>query len=174
MEERLDALKKTVRNWDWRASSPSVDPEGSIAPSASSLPTPVVPTANVVEIPDTVVAQDPAPVADFPATQHVPERRPRHAKVEPAPADALECQPEDANSWTSRPRPPLQAPPQPSSDAASWFPQPAAPPLSAKPQARATRPTARPRVLSRIKVFALYLASAAVVLLVIGAIRFFA
>jgi hypothetical protein len=48
------------------------------------------------------------------------------------------------------------------------------PPSSAEPQVEVTAGTVRHRRLSRIKVFTLYLASAAVVLLVIAVIRFFA
>jgi hypothetical protein len=183
-EERLDGLLELIRKWDWRASSSN----GSRAPAASTAPaTPLAAPEPVTEqhrkTPEVLRANGSGPVpgsAEFPRPDSqgmghfVSEWTPHYPKADQAPADLLPDRPEVANQSAAVPSR-VQELRDPSPDGASASrPQHAVPPSPAEFQTPAVPRTSRAAALSRIRVFALYLASAIAVVLVIAAIRTFA
>jgi hypothetical protein len=189
VEQRLEALMETVRTWNWRPSSPNGHSAEEVAGAREALTSSTTATFLPVSAPANDNGEDPEPVvaADTSSAPGSPDSgpallapMPRHARTEPESVVAFADNPEDAKSSTAAPVPlpqriPAQVPLEPTNDTAFWYPiQPATLPSSDETKAEAAPPSHRLERLSRIKVFSLYVASAAAVLLVIGAIRFFA
>jgi hypothetical protein len=192
-EERLGALMETVRNWDWRALSPDLSPAPGPLPAptvADLLPVPPSVT-NIKEAPGSFVNRESGPATASTATEQVVlEPTPRHARVESTPAATeqvlLEATPrqaivtprqaivESTPAGSPEDKAPPVAPVPSKVEASISAPQPPASPSSPQVQAESAPVSGRPARFSQLKLFSLYFVSAVGVLLIIGALRFFA